>query len=126
MCWIHLPVVFCYLERRDKGVSDWQDFRYRWWRSKKEECEENCDYSDASAAIKLERLEWEAQGDCSGLLRSYCNALFWSCTPDYKIGEVSEDVFKCYYPVDTQLHFFCVKWCTCDPVGYNVIAVKVL
>lgn len=67
-------------------------------RQQKKDCEETCDYSDASAAIKQEGLEWERDRVIAySFYGVYCNALFLSCMPDYKIGEVSEDVFKCYY-----------------------------
>lgn len=63
----------------------------------KKDCEEACDYSDSSAAIKQEGLEWERDWVIAhSFYEVYCNALFLSCTPDYKIGKVS-DIFKCYY-----------------------------
>ncbi len=59
----------------------------------KKDCEETCDYSDASAAIKLEGLEWERDWVIAlSFCGIYCNALFSACTPDYKIGKLSEDV----------------------------------
>lgn len=69
-------------------------------RQQKKDCEETCDYSDASAAVKQEGLEWEI--DCviaHSFYRVYCNALFLSCTLDYKNDKVLEDVFKGSYTV---------------------------
>lgn len=41
---------------------------YRWWGSRKRTViVGTCDYSDASAAVKQERLEWERLADCSHL-----------------------------------------------------------
>lgn len=62
----------------------------------KKDCKETYDYSDAFAAIKREGLQWERDWVIAfSFYGVYCNALFSSCTPDYTIGKVSEDVFKC-------------------------------
>ena len=41
-----------------------------------------------------------------GFYGVYCNAFFLSCRPDYKIGKLSEDVFKYYYTVATDNKLF--------------------
>lgn len=75
----------------------------------KRDHEETCDHSDAFAVINLEGLEWERNlVMAQSFYGVYCKTLFLSWSPYYKIGKVSEHVFKCYYLVAMEQNIFSV------------------